>query len=216
MDFPMDTGVGGIVAQVLMKYICGQAWQAEKVDNTTRGCFIAADEAQFYLAASDSDLLSTSRSARISVCYATQDLPTYYAKLGGSRDVAESILSKFGCRIYHANLSRETNLAAAEQVGRIQKFSVSESRSRAASSGAGGQRHDQNHGGFSGNHGASTTSGQSTSAYMDYDISPDYFSSGLRTGGKINGYKVDAIVVRNAKKWKATGRHWVKAEFSQR
>jgi len=37
----------------------------------------------------------------------------------------------------------------------------------------------------------------------------------LRTGGKANRYKVDAILVRNARNWTETGRHWVKAEFSQ-
>jgi hypothetical protein len=214
LDFPMDTGAGGIVAQVLMKYICGLAWQSDKVDETTRGCFVAADEAQFYLAASDADLLSTARSARISVCYATQDLPTYYAKLGAnSRDVAESILSKFGTRIFHANTSRETNQAASELIGKVEKFHVTETRSRGSTTGAGGNRHDQS-GGFHGNHGANTGTSQSTSGFMDFALPPDYFATSLRTGGKAK--KVDAIVVRNGRNWKSTGRHWVKAEFRQR
>ena len=149
------------------------------------------------------------------VLYATQDLPTYYAKLGkDARDVAESIQSKFGTRIFHASTSRETNMAASELIGKVEKFHTTDTRGTSTTSGAGGNRHDQS-GGFHGNHGASQNSGQSTSGYLDYEIPPDYFATQLRTGGPRNKGKVDAIVIRTGRNWKSTGRHWLKAEFTQ-
>jgi TraM recognition site of TraD and TraG len=209
-------GAAGAVTQVLFKYLLGLDLQSQRVDDTTRPVFIFADEAQFFLNSADADLLATARSSKICIVYITQDLPTYYAKLGAdSRDVAESILSKFGTRIFHANTSRETNQAASELIGKVEKFHVSETRSRGSTSGTGGNRHDQS-GGFHGNHGANTGTSQSTSGYMDYEIPPDYFATSLRTGGPANRFKADAIVVRNGRNWKETGRHWIKAEFSQR
>jgi hypothetical protein len=209
-------GASGAVAQILFKYLFGLAMQSERVDDETRPVFCIADEAQWFLNSADADLLATARSAKICVVYATQDLPTYYAKLGAnSHDVAESILSKFGTRIFHANTSIQTNQAAADLIGKIQHYHLNETRGTGSQSGSGGQRHDQS-GGFHRNHGANTNSGQSTSGYMDYEIPPDYFATRLRTGSKANGYKVDAIVIRTARTWKKTGRHWTQAEFSQR
>jgi hypothetical protein len=210
-------GAGGITSQVLLKLLYGLAWQSRPVDAETRPVFVAADEAQFVLAGSDADLLSTGRSSKISICYATQDLPTYFAKISGpnSQDVTDSILAKFGTHVYHSNSCVRTNQHGATQVGKVEKFHVGESRSHGSSAGAGGDRHDAG-GAFSGNHGASTGTGQSTSGYLDWEIPPEYFSKSLRTGGPKNRYKVDAIIVRHGRIFEETGKHWVKAEFDQK
>jgi hypothetical protein len=50
---------------------------------------------------------------------------------------------------------------------------------------------------------------------MDFEIPPDYFATELRTGGPRNAGLVDAILVRTARTFKATGRHWLKVEFKQ-
>ena len=217
MDLPAAVyGAGGIVAQTLFKYLFGLAMQSEKVDKNTRCVFIMVDEAQAFMNSYSADLLATARSSRICVTYVTQDLPTYYAKLGAnSRDVAESILSKFGTRFFHANSSRETNQAASDLIGRVQKFHLSETRSRGNAVGAGDNQHDRS-GGFHGSQGANVSTGQSTSGYLDYEIPPDFFATRLRTGSKANRYKADAIVVRTARTWKGSRRHWILAEFSQR
>jgi type IV secretory pathway TraG/TraD family ATPase VirD4 len=216
MDLPVLTyGAGGAVAQTLFKYLFGLAVQSTKVDAKTRPVFLFADEAQFFLNSADADLLSTARSSKTCVVYITQDLPTYYAKLGAnSRDIAESILSKFGTRIFHANSSRETNQAAAELIGKVEKFHLSETRSKGRTSGGGGNRHDEG-GGFHGQDGAAINRGESTSGYLDYEIPPDHFATKLRTGSKAHKLKVDGIVIRTARTWKGTGRHWTQAEFSQ-
>lgn len=216
MDLPtLRYGAAGAVSQTLFKYLFGLSVQSEAVTPETRPVFLYADEAQFFINSADADLLSTARSSKTCVVFITQDLPTYYAKLGSnSRDVADSMLSKFGTRIFHANTSRETNHAAAEIVGKVLKYHVTRSVSRGFSRGGGGNLHDHG-GGFSGQGGDSVNRTESTSATMEYELPPDYFASKLRTGSARNAFKVDAIVVRNARTWKATKRHWVKAEFSQ-
>ena len=216
MDLPvLKYGAAGAVAQTIFKYLFGLAAQNTKIDKHTRPVFLFADEAQFFLNSADADLLSTARSSKTCIVYITQDLPTYYAKLGrNARDVAESILSKFGTRIFHANTSRETNQAASELIGKIEKFHLSQTRSKGRTSGGGGNRHDQG-GGFHGQDGSATTIGESTSGYLDYEVPPDYFATKLRTGSGNHDHKVDGIVIRNARIWKQTKRHWVQAEFQQ-
>lgn len=216
MDLPvLKYGAAGAVAQTLFKYLFGLAMQNTKVDARTRPVFLFADEAQFFLNSADADLLSTARSSKTCIVYITQDLPTYYAKLGrNARDVAESILSKFGTRIFHANTSRETNQAAAELIGKVEKFHLTQTRSKGRTSGGGGNRHDQG-GGFHGQDGAATTVGESTAGYLDYEIPPDHFATKLRTGSQNHAHKVDGIVIRNGRTWKQTRRHWVQAEFQQ-
>jgi type IV secretory pathway TraG/TraD family ATPase VirD4 len=217
MDLPvLSYGAAGAVAQTLFKYLFGLAMQRERVEERGRPVFLFADEAQFFLNSADADLLSTARSSKTCIVYITQDLPTYYARLGrGARDVAESILSKFGTRIFHANSSRETNQAAAELIGKVEKFHLTRTRSRGRSSGAGGNRHDEG-GGFHGQDGSAVHQGESTSGYLDYELPPDYFATRLRTGSREHGRKVDGIVIRNGRLWRRTGRHWVQAEFRQR
>lgn len=217
MDLPVLTyGAAGAVAQTIFKYLFGVAAQNTKVDKKTRPVFLFADEAQFFLNSADADLLSTARSSKTCIVYITQDLPTYYAKLGhNARDTAESILSKFGTRIFHANGSRETNQAASEAIGKVEKFHLSESRSSSRNSGAGGNRNDQG-GGWSGQAGTAINAGESTAGYLDYEVPQDHFATKLRTGGPKHNYKVDGIAIRTARVWRRTKRHWTQAEFSQR
>lgn len=216
MDLPVLTyGAAGAVAQTLFKYLFGVAVQTTRVDRKTRPVFIFADEAQFFLNTADADLLSTARSSKTCIVYITQDLPTYYAKLGSTaRDVAESILSKFGTRIFHANTSRETNQAASELIGKVEKFHLTQSRTTGRNSGAGGNRHDDGVG-LNGQEGRSTSRGASTSGYLDYEIPPDFFATNLRTGSRQHRRRVDGIVIRNGRTWKHTKRHWTQAEFRQ-
>lgn len=216
MDLPViKYGATGIVAQTLFKYLMGMAVQTKPATHETRPCFIVADEAQFFLNGADADLLSTARSSKTCIVYITQDVPTYYAKLGANgRDTAESILSKFSTRIFHTNTSRETNSMAAELIGKVEKFHVTQSRSTGKTAGGGGNQHDAS-GGFHGQDGTNTNKSESTTAYMDWEVPPDHFATKLRTGGKANNFKVDGIVIRNARIWRRTGRHWIQAEFSQ-
>lgn len=216
MDIPtLRYGAAGAVSQTLFKYLFGLQAQSSPTLESTRPIFLYADEAQFFINSADADLLSTARSSKTCVVFITQDLPTYYAKLGANaRDVADSMLSKFGTRIFHANTSRETNQAAAEIIGKVRKYHVTRSISRGSSTGGGGNLHDGG-GGFHAQGGDSTNRTESTSVTMEYELAPDFFATKLRAGGSRNDFKVDGVVVRNARTWKATKRHWLKAEFNQ-
>jgi hypothetical protein len=211
---PLKYGAGASIAAVIIKYLCSLSWQSEPPTPTLRPVFIFADEAQAFLDSTDADTLATGRSVRISTVYASQDLPTYYAKLGKSgRDVADSILAKFGTRVFHANTCTVTNEAAANMIGKVEKFHRTETRSTGQTTGTGGNRHDAS-GGYHGNHGANQSRGESTSGYMDFDFAPSAFAT-LRTGGPRNKGLADAVIIRNGRKFKATGKHWMLAELEQ-
>jgi hypothetical protein len=217
MDLPVLTyGPMGAVAQTLFKFLTGVAVQTTRVDENTRPVFIWADEAQNFISQTDTFLLATARSSKTAIVYLTQDLPTYYAQIGSdARDKAESILSKFGTRIFHASTSRETCLYASETIGKVQKFHVTKTISQGQTAGGGGSHQDVG-GGYHGQDGINIGTSQSTSGYLDYEIAPDYFGTKLRTGSVRNNYIVDGILVRNGRTWKKTKRHWIQAEFSQR
>jgi len=216
LDLPvLRHGPTAIVAQSMVKYLFGQALQRHVATDTTRPVFLFADEAQFFLNSGDDDLLSTARAARLCVVYATQDLPTYYARLGRDAEHrADAILSKFGTRIFHANTSRETNEAAAEIIGREHQEEIVLTTSDANERRGGGHRHDEA-GSYDGGSGRSQSESRARQYRYEYAIPPDAFAWRLRTGGPKNKFKVDAIVIRNGATWKATGKHWIQAEFSQ-
>jgi len=216
LDLPvLRHGPTAIVAQAMVKYLFGQALQRQRVNGTTRPVFLFADEAQFFLNSGDDDLLSTAREARLCVVYLTQDLPTYYARLGRDAEHrADAILSKFGTRIFHANTSRQTNEAAAEIIGREHQEEIVLTTSDGNERRGGGHRHDEA-GSYDGSKGQSQSESRARQYRYEYAIPPDAFAWRLRTGGPKNKFKVDAIVIRNGATWKATGKHWIQAEFSQ-
>ena len=214
MDLPtLKYGAAGAVAQAIFKYLFGIAMQSEKVTEATRPVMIYLDEAQNFLSSSDADLLAMSRSSKICPVFISQDFPTFAAKIG--EEPAKSLLGKFGTRIYHANLSHETNVAAAEACGKGQKFYVSENIGQTMGGGGGGNQHDMG-GGFQAQSNRARSRGKSLNGYQDYHVPPDYFAGQLRTGGPSNRMKVDGIVVRTGRKFQQTGSHWVQVEFDQR
>ena len=60
---------------------------------------IWADECQFFMNSHDTDHLSVCRQQRVANVFITQDMPTYEAKIGDKNE-ADSLLNKFGTRIF--------------------------------------------------------------------------------------------------------------------
>lgn len=209
---PIRYGASGLIAQSLWKYLFGIASQ-NNARPDSRPVFLYMDEVQNFVSATDADLLAQARSSKICSVFITQDYPTFFAKLG--EEDAKSLLGKFGTRVFHANSSYETNLAASDLIYKVEFFHVGETQSLSANSGAGGNQGDRESG-SQGNIGLSAVRGQSSSGYKDYEIAPDHFVSKLRTGTERNRFKVDGIVIRTGRNWKRTGRHWIQAEFDQR
>lgn len=216
LDLPVLTyGPMGATAQSIFKYLFGLAMQREVVIDKTRLVFLWADECQFFLSPSDAELLSTCRSQRICCTYITQDTPTFYAMLGHKkRDIADSIIGKFGTRIFHSNTSKQTNEEASQLIGKTTRFNSSATTSRGLNSGGSVNQNGWRNGAGAGD-GRNQSQTQSISSYEDYVFPPEFFAKGLRTGGPKNKKKVEAIVVRSGANFKATGAHWLKAEFRQ-
>lgn len=110
----------GILAQQIMKYLWQRATEARTVTRTTRPVFLWADECQFFLSPYDAEFQSTARSARACTVYLTQNLPAYYARIGGRNPehIADSLLGHFQTKIFHANGEPRTNQWAADLIGK--------------------------------------------------------------------------------------------------
>lgn len=217
LDLPARAfGPAGVIAQQIFKLLFQMAMEGQKVreKDSTRPVFIFADECQFFMNSHDTDHLSVCRAQKVANVFITQDMPTYFAKIGSEFE-AESLLNKFGTRIFHSTTDQRTSTYASEIIGRIKHFTVSDSVSRGTSTG-GGDSIGEEAGSGSGNHGLSLTRQRSKSSFLEYDIAPSYYGSQLRTGGPAHNFKVDGIVIRNGGTFKSSGKNRIKAEFSQR
>ncbi len=73
----------GLYAQGIFKYAWQRAVERRNVRNNGRPVFLWADESQFFVTSHDYVFQSTARSIRACTVYLTQNLPNYYAVLGG-------------------------------------------------------------------------------------------------------------------------------------
>lgn len=105
--------------QILFKYIWQRAMEKRPITSSTRPVFLWADEAQNFLHEHDADYQATARSSRIATVYISQNLPNYYACMGGQKAEyrVKSFLGTLGTKIFHANADIETNKYASELFG---------------------------------------------------------------------------------------------------
>ena len=108
-------------AQILFKYIWQKAMQRRKPGIDLRPVFLFIDEAQNFLHEFDAEYLSTARSSFIANVFMSQNLPNYYAFMGGDRYKSEqrvkSLLGNFSTKIFCCNTCTETNRWASEMIG---------------------------------------------------------------------------------------------------
>lgn len=107
--------------QVLFKYIWQRAMEKRSLTHNERPVFLWADEAQNFLHEHDADYQATARSSRIATVYISQNLPNYYACMGGQKAEyrVKSFLGTLATKIFHANADLETNKYASELIGDI-------------------------------------------------------------------------------------------------
>lgn len=206
-------GAVGAIMQSVFKSLWMQSMQRRKIKrDKMRPCFLWADECQYFLSDQDAEFLSTSREYGACCVYLTQDLSTFFSAIGGdnAENKGKQLVAKFQTRIFHANTDHVTNQFATEIIGKVKKKRVS----RGTNSGANTSKSDEAgvHSGAGKNQGWS----QNIETYDDYDIHPEFFGNELRTGGKRNRLKVDAIIIRSARKFSASGRNRLKATFNQK
>lgn len=179
--------------QIIFKYIWQRAMEKRSIKENNRPLFLWADEAQNFLHEHDPDYQATARSSRISTVYISQNLPNYYASMGGQKAEfkVKSFLGTLGTKIFHANADIETNKYASELIG--DAFFEDHTTSVTVSNNF------------------SQTTGKSLK--LERLIRPEDFIR-LRTGGTSNNYRVDGYLHRQGDSL-LKGLNHAKMTFSQ-
>lgn len=179
--------------QILFKYIWQRAMEKRNIKLNKRPLFLWADEAQNFLHEHDAEYQATARSSRISTVYISQNLPNYYASMGGQKGEyrVKSFLGTLGTKIFHANADIETNKYASELIGDTTFFDPSRTITTAKD--------------FS--------QSDSLSLKIDRHVRPEKFIS-LRTGGERNKYRVEGYFHRQGDSF-AGKKNFIKMDFDQ-
>lgn len=195
MNLPVkEFGEAGRAAQVVYKYMWQQAAERRNVKDNPLPVFLWTDEAQNFATEYDMQFQATARSSRACTVYLTQNLPNYYAEMGGahSKYRVDSLVGNLQTKIWHANSDPETNTHAADTIGK--SWQVRSSSSVQA--------------------GETISSGTSKQESYDYDVIPQAFTK-LRKGSPINNFEVEAVVFQSGRIWK-NGKTYLPAIFNQK
>jgi type IV secretory pathway TraG/TraD family ATPase VirD4 len=159
--------------QIMFKYIWQRAMERRRIKDNGRPVFLWADESQNFLHEHDAAYQATARSSRIATVYISQNLPNYFANMGGEQSAykVKSFMGTLATKLFHANADIETNEYASKLIG--DGYTVKDSES-------------------------STVSGEfSSSRSVAYELAriirPEQFI-GLKTGGPGNQEKVEGII----------------------
>lgn len=189
-----EFGDAGRAAQVVYKYLWQQAVERRAVTNETIPVFLWVDEAQNFVTEYDMQFQATARSTKACTVYLTQNLPNYYAEMGGtqSKYKVDSLMGNLQTKIWHANSDPMTNENAAETIGRSWQTRQTSGESFGVDS-------------------FNVSAGKNES--FDYDVPPQAFTK-LRKGGIGNNRIVEAILFQNGRLWK-NGKTHLFAQFKQ-
>ena len=195
MHLPVkEYGEAGRAAQVVYKYMWQQAAERRTITSQSRPVFLWVDEAQNFATEYDMQFQATARSSRACTVYLTQNLPNYYAEMGGahSKYRVDSLVGNLQTKIWHANTEPETNTQASETIGRSWQIHRGHSTSTTM---------------------MSASAGESEHESFDYDVIPQAFTK-LRKGGPLNRFEVEAIVFQSGRIW-SNGKTFLPAIFNQ-
>jgi hypothetical protein len=182
----------GVAAQVLFKYCWQRIVEARDVKLSPRPVFLWMDESQLFVNKYDVRFQTTSRSARVATVFITQNIPNYYAALGGetaSKDFVNSLLGNMATKVFHNNSCAITNQYAADLFAREWQTTSSTT--------------------VSGENFSSTQQKQ-----LEYSVLPRDFSL-LATGGPDNNFQAEGIVYRGGRIFKGSGKNSLVAIFFQ-
>lgn len=236
LDFPVEQyNLRGLIAQHIFKYVWQRAVKRRPAQPERRPVFLWADESQFFVSQYDAHFQSTARSARACSVYISQNINHYY-RVMASRDprgATGSLLGNFRTQIFHTNQDTETNQYAVGMIGRalMARESLGQSSERGRNTGGSDQSEYVDNwnliGMRSGAHGSSNVSdswgdsashgqSQTTSYSMDLKVEPNFFVSGLRSGGKRNQRKVDGLIVHSGRTFRSNrDQPFIVASFEQ-
>ncbi|MEO0337935.1 MAG: type IV secretory system conjugative DNA transfer family protein [Bacteroidota bacterium] len=193
----------GRLAQILWKYCWQRATESRVVNAHTRPVFLWADESHLFVTPRDLEFQSTARSARACTVYLTQNLPAYFAQIGGPKpeDATDALLGVLQTKILHANGDARTNEWVERTVAKHWTHRTSTSKQDKPA----GENTDPLKG-----HSFSSSSSPS----LENELLARELTL-LRTGGPRNNRLVDALVFQAGKCWNATGTNWLKTTFRQ-
>ncbi|KAA3662555.1 MAG: hypothetical protein DWQ10_02145 [Calditrichaeota bacterium] len=196
-DLPVkEYGELGQYAQIIFKYLWQQAIERRIVSKNPRPVFLWCDEAQNFVSSYDREFQSTARSSRACTVYLSQNLPNYFATLGGENQgkvETEALLGNLQTKIFHSNSDKTTNEWASDLISRSYQY-----------------RHNF---GASGNDRRSAQQA-GVSESLDYDLLPREFSR-LKTGGPDNDRVVEGIVYQSGRVWQVNRKTYLKCKFLQ-
>lgn len=198
MNLPVkEFGDAGRAAQVVYKYMWQQAAERRDIAQNPRPVFLWVDEAQNFATEYDMHFQATARSSRACTVYLTQNLPNYYAEMGGddSKARVDSLVGNLQTKIWHANSDPQTNQHAAETIGKNWQTLVSDTQSV-------GQN-------------ASVNISQSQSDVFEYTVPPQTFTR-LAKGGPENDFQVEGIIFQNGRHWRSSEAVYLRTVFNQR
>jgi hypothetical protein len=217
LDFPVrQWHEAGHIAQHIFKYLWQRA--VEERGSYGRPVYLWIDEYPVMASEFDADWLGTVRSSRCGAVFIAQNVPGIYAALGGrsGHDAADKLLANLGTKVLHANSCQRTNQWAADIVGKTLQWRHSRTQNDGTSE---GDSISKNPGvAMFGPHTASENrsegSGASAQQSMEYEVEPARFTR-LRNGGAANRGRVDAIIHKASRTWRATQAQWCPVEFIQ-
>lgn len=179
VDLPIkEFGEVGRLAQVIYKTIWQRSTEKRSViGKVHRPVFLWVDESQYFVTQYDQLFQQTARSKCAATVFLTQNLPNYYAAIGGQRHQAatESLLGNLQTKIFHANGDPVTN-EFAERVFGTRRISETSRTTNEETTGSTRQRVDQP------------------------NVRASEFLT-LRQGGEGNAYKVEAFVFQGGRAW---------------
>jgi type IV secretory pathway TraG/TraD family ATPase VirD4 len=200
-----EHGLAAAMIQGIFKYSFQRALMRRDVRVSPRPVFIYADEFQRFINQFDQEFFEACRSFRvISVCL-SQNLPNLYAALGGEqrgKAQVDSILGNMNTKIMHANGDPVTNQWASQLIGTSKQYHMNSSVSY-------DRMNPWSYGYWSA---PQTTAGMSES--FEPEMQPATWTR-LKTGGRRNGWKTEAIVFQSGQLFADTGRTWRRAIFRQ-
>lgn len=189
-----EFGSAGRAAQIVYKYVWQQAAERRNITDNPRPVFLWVDEAQNFCNDYDMHFQATARSSRACTVYLTQNLPNYYAEFSGEngRHRVDSLIGNLQTRIWHSNSEPQTNLKAADTVGKNWL------RRRGEGSSIGMN---------------SMSVSESFQESFNYQVAPEAFTR-LRKGGPANDLEVDGYLFQNGRIW-SNGKTYLKCIFKQ-
>jgi len=187
----------GIMSQCVFKLLFQQAIERRDINKYPTPVFLWVDEAHYFVNPYDQIFLTTARSTRAVTVYLSQNISNYFAVMGSGSDAkarVDSLMGNLSTKIFHANSDAETNEYASRLIGNNIGYlnNISDQQSLI----------DFNF---------STTKGVS-SQYLP-QVQPREFTT-LKSGGKLNDYKVQAVIMVSGRKW-ADGKNYLKTTFDQ-